>query len=197
MTGDVQKEKYVYYRCTGNRGKCELPRFREKEIAARLGEPLRRLTVSKQLAGEVISSLLRDHELQRTRLDVKLTTIRDRMDRAYTDKLDGKITEDYWERRMKSWSAEEQQISKAIERLDSEDVTERAAEAERIFNLANKAHSLYVSHDHAEKAALLKTLFSSCVIDARHVTPTFKKPYDLIASQAGLKEWSHYLWESA
>jgi site-specific DNA recombinase len=27
LTGDVQKEKYVYYRCTGHRGKCGLPRF--------------------------------------------------------------------------------------------------------------------------------------------------------------------------
>jgi len=28
LIGDVQKEKYIYYRCTGFRGKCDLPRFR-------------------------------------------------------------------------------------------------------------------------------------------------------------------------
>jgi site-specific DNA recombinase len=38
LTGDVQKEKYVYYRCTGNRGKCNLPRFREEVLAERLAQ---------------------------------------------------------------------------------------------------------------------------------------------------------------
>jgi site-specific DNA recombinase len=32
LTGDIQKETYVYYRCTGHRGKCDLPRFREEDI---------------------------------------------------------------------------------------------------------------------------------------------------------------------
>jgi site-specific DNA recombinase len=39
LTGDVQKQKYVYYRCTGNRGKCDLPRFKEEVLSERLGEP--------------------------------------------------------------------------------------------------------------------------------------------------------------
>jgi len=41
VTAEIKKEKYVYYRCTGYRGKCDLPRFREEDIADRLGEPLK------------------------------------------------------------------------------------------------------------------------------------------------------------
>jgi hypothetical protein len=41
LTGDVQIEKYVYYRCAGNRGKCDLARFREEVLSERLGEPLK------------------------------------------------------------------------------------------------------------------------------------------------------------
>jgi hypothetical protein len=37
LTGDVQKQKSVYYRRTGHRGKCDLPRFREEDLALRLG----------------------------------------------------------------------------------------------------------------------------------------------------------------
>ncbi|HZY61882.1 MAG TPA: recombinase family protein [Edaphobacter sp.] len=36
LTGEVQKEKYVYYRCTGNRGKCDLPRFKEEILSERM-----------------------------------------------------------------------------------------------------------------------------------------------------------------
>jgi hypothetical protein len=41
VTGEIKKGKYVYYRCTGYHGKCDLPRFKEEELAARLGEPLK------------------------------------------------------------------------------------------------------------------------------------------------------------
>jgi site-specific DNA recombinase len=37
VTGEVKKQKYVYYRCSGYRGRCDLPRFREEEIASRMG----------------------------------------------------------------------------------------------------------------------------------------------------------------
>ena len=37
MTGELKKGKYVYYRCTGYRGKCDLPRFTEAEISNKLG----------------------------------------------------------------------------------------------------------------------------------------------------------------
>lgn len=30
LTGEIKKEKYVYYRCTGNRGKCDLPASKKK-----------------------------------------------------------------------------------------------------------------------------------------------------------------------
>ena len=193
VTGDVQKEKYVYYRCTGNRGKCDLPRFRQADIAKRLGEPLKGLRVSKKVVSEVVSGLRRGRLLERSGLEARLAAIRDRMDQAYTDKLDGKIPQDFWERRMKSWRSEEQQIKDAINRMERGDVDDRAGDAQRIFEHANGAHSLYLSRDAAEQAELLRRLFSNCAVDANQVKPTFRKPYDLIFKRAGLEEWSQYL----
>lgn len=60
LTGEIQKEKYVYYRCTENRGKCRLPRFREQEIVQRLGEPLRSLQVSEKFRRRLVSALVED-----------------------------------------------------------------------------------------------------------------------------------------
>jgi hypothetical protein len=63
----------------------------------------------KQAAGKVSAD--------RTALESKLTGIRNRMDAAYADKLDGKIPEDFWERRMSDWRMEEQQVKMAIQGL--------------------------------------------------------------------------------
>jgi site-specific DNA recombinase len=38
MTAEVQKGKYIYYRCSGYRGKCSTPYFREEEISQKLGD---------------------------------------------------------------------------------------------------------------------------------------------------------------
>jgi len=40
ITAEVKKQRYIYYHCTGYRGKCELPYFREEELADRLGQVL-------------------------------------------------------------------------------------------------------------------------------------------------------------
>jgi hypothetical protein len=36
------------------------------------------------------------------------------MDKAYSDKLDGKIAEEFWQRLMTEWRMEEQQVKMAI-----------------------------------------------------------------------------------
>ena len=37
ITAEIKKARYVYYHCTGHRGKCELPYFREEDLGNRLG----------------------------------------------------------------------------------------------------------------------------------------------------------------
>jgi hypothetical protein len=112
------------------------------------------------------------------------------MDAAYTDKLDGKIPEDFWERKMSDWRMEEQQVKMAIQGLTNAETGDRALDAQRIFELANKAYSLYVSQNPVEKAKLLRMLFSNCSVDAVSVTPTYRKPFDMIVKRARLEEWS-------
>jgi len=127
---------------------------------------------------------------ERARLETQLTGVRNRMDAAYVDKLDGKIPQDFWERKMSEWRMEELQVKMAIQGLSNAETGDRALDAQRIFELANKVYSLYVSQNLVEKAKLLKTLFSNCSVDAVSVTPTYRKPFDLIFKRAHLEEWS-------
>src|SRR5258705_5644545 len=59
-----------------------------------------------------------------------------------------------------------------------------------LFELANKAYSLYVSQNSIEKAKLLKMLFSNCSVDAVSVTPTYRKSFDMIFERAQFEKWS-------
>ncbi len=117
-----------------------------------------------------------------------MSTIRQRLDQAYLDKLDGKIDAAFWERKSAEWRAEEQQVAMALAGLDQVS-PDRLLDAARILELANKAHLLYVSQNSAEKAKLLKMVLSNCAIDDASLYPTYRKPFDLICERVKNEEW--------
>jgi site-specific DNA recombinase len=197
VTGEIQKQKYVYYRCTGHRGKCDLPRFTEEDIALKLGEPLKSLQVPSHVVTQIVETLREDANgaaarisVARSRLEARLTTVRNRIDNAYTDKVDGAIDEEMWRRKSSDWRMEEQQIKMAMDGLKHAETGDKALDAQRILELANSAYSLYVSQNPVEKAKLLRMVFSNCSVDAVSVTPTYRKPFDMIFKRAQLEEWS-------
>ncbi|MFB3918277.1 MAG: recombinase family protein, partial [Terriglobales bacterium] len=152
VTAELKKGKYVYYRCSGYRGKCELPRFREEQISEKLGQILKQIYIPDEVLHGLLESFKNDQKRteresaqQRERLEQRLANVRKRMDQAYTDKLDGKIPEDFWERKMQDWRAEEQQIQCAMTGLKEANSTDRVLTAQRILELANKAYFLYVT----------------------------------------------------
>lgn len=103
--------------------------------------------------------------------------MRRRLDHAYQDKLDGKISEEFWARKSSEWQTEEQQVQSAISQLTGANPG-RLLDAARILELANKAYFLYVKQPPEEKAKLLKMVLSNCAIDAVSVYPTYRKPFE-------------------
>ena len=194
ITAQVQK-KHTYYCCTGHRGKCALPYFREEVLAERLGTILKDIYIPDEILTQLTQSLNVDEDrevellrLQQDHLRQRLLTVRHRIDQAYQDKVDGKIPEGFWMRKSTEWQAEEQQI--VAQQAPVAPKTDRVLDLTRILELANKAYFLYVSQSPAEKGKLLKMVFSNCSIDAVSVYPTYRKPFDVISQRAKTKEWS-------
>jgi site-specific DNA recombinase len=197
VTAEVKKEKYVYYRCSGGRGPCALPRFREQEIAEKLGNVLEHVVIppeiARQIEGELKGDRVHAHEhvaRERARLTRALADIRRRMDSAYTDKLDGKITEEFWQRKQAEWQAEEARISTQIRSIKEPDFEEHLIDVHRILELAQNAHSLYVTRKPAEQGEMVRSILLNCSIDAVSLYPTYRSPFDLIAKRAENEQWS-------
>ena len=62
--------------------------------------------------------------------------------------------------------------------------------AQRILELANRAHSLYLTRNHTERGHLPKSVLLNCATDGVNLTPTYRKPFDLIFQRAKNEEWS-------
>ncbi len=195
ITAEVKKEKYVYYHCTGYRGKCELPYFREEDLGNRLAQILKNIHVPDNVLSQLEKAIFNDQAgfesrkaEDRERLNRRLAEIQNRMDRAYTDRLDGKISDDFWERKNQEWRDQEQRLILGIKALD-EAKQGRCLDSLKILELANKAHFLYLRQDPTERAKLLKIVLSNCKIDSASVYPTYRKPFDLIPGAAKTGEW--------
>lgn len=196
VTAEMKKGKYTYYHCTGFRGKCGLPYFREEELGNRLGQVLKDIHIPDAVLKKLVEALNSDsgkceqaRDEQRDRLKERLADVQRRIDQAYTDKLDGKIPEDFWERKSAEWRKEEVEIAHAIQCYDGHSKQHHVMDAIRTLELANRAYLLYVQQPPAEKAKLLKTVLSNCGIDRLNLYPTYRKPFDLIFKRAEAKEW--------
>jgi site-specific DNA recombinase len=195
VTAEIKKGRYIYYHCTGYRGKCALPYLREEELGNKLGQILKDIHIPDNILAQLQQSLLHDKsraealgQTESERLRNRLVQVRRRIEQAYLDKLDGKITEAFWEERSTEWQQEEQQIQLALDGLERQS-PERLLDGVRILELANKAYFLYLKQPPAEKAKLLRIVLSNCKIDAANVEPTYRKPFDLIFQRVKKEEW--------
>jgi site-specific DNA recombinase len=197
VTAELKKNLYVYYRCSGYRGRCALPRFREEEIVERMGHILRDVSIPEEVAQTISASLqqaqvqMRSNTAQeRIRLERELKALHSRMDAAYSDKLDGKISEEFWQRKQSDWHTEELRIKSLICGLGEDQSSERLLNLQRILELSKDAYFLYLKRKPAEQAELLRNVLLNCSIDAVSLYPTYRKPFDLIFNRAKNEEWS-------
>ena len=197
VTTELQKGKYVYYRCSHGRGKCSLPYMREQEVSDRLGDLLKDIYVPETVAQVIVGSLQVDsahaestRQQRITDGQQRLTALRTRMDQIYEDKLDGKITEEFWTRKMNEWREQERVLESQLLALTTCVTTDIVLSAKRIFELANQAHFLYLTRNSVERGQLLKSVLLNCATDGISLWPTYRKPFDLIFEHAKTENWS-------
>ena len=123
-------------------------------------------------------------------LQQRLAALRARMDQMYEDKLDGKIEEGFWARKMNEWREQECALESDLSSVTARVAGESALTVKRIFELANRAHFLYLTRNAGERGQLLKSVLLNCATDGVNLTPTYRKPFDQLFQRAKSEDWS-------
>jgi site-specific DNA recombinase len=196
VTAEVKKAKYIYYHCTGYKGKCGLPYMKEEILGKQFGEVLKNIYLPDPVLRDVIASIRSADgnsaaERRQAVLSVErsLSALRARMKQTYFDKLDGNITPEFWSRIQQDWQQEEMRLEQKRTVLRQPLEPQRLLDAERALELANKAHSLYEMQNSLDQGKLLKMVLSNCSTDGVTLRPVYKKPFDLIFNRAKTEEW--------
>ena len=170
ITAEIKKGKYIYYRCTGSKGRCAEPYLREEALVERLGEVVRAIQIDREKVEWLTEALRLSHQEEKDyhdnilkNLQATYKKLQARIDQAYIDKLDGKVSHEFWHERNQDWRKEQDQIQ--IKMKAHQGANKNYLEdGVKILELANKAYSQYVRQSMPEKARLLKILLSNCTL---------------------------------
>jgi site-specific DNA recombinase len=194
IVGEIKKQRYVYYHCTGYKGRCEEPYVREEIIERQFSELLGRLTFDDEVLAWVRDALhashadeKREHEAAIGRLKAGYDRLQARMHAMYVDKLDGKVDGAFFERMSAEWRAEQDRCLREIERHQSADQS-YLEEGVRLLELARNAQRLFEKQEPREKRRLLDFVVSNCSWKGGELTAAFRQPFDLLAKTTAIAE---------
>ena len=187
VVGEIKKQKYIYYHCTGYADKCRgeptscrrkyvREEVLEKQFTAMLGQ----LHFDDEVLEWVREALhashadeRREHEGAVKRLRTEYDRLQARIDAMYIDKLDGKIGGDFFDKMAGQWREDQSRCLRDIERHQDADES-YMSEGVQILELASNAQSLFERQPAREKRRLLNLLLSNCSWEDGEVIATFR-----------------------
>lgn len=194
VVGEIKKQRYVYYHCTGyadrcqgNPASCRRKHVREEALEAQFTELLGRLRFDDEVLEWVREALhashadeRREHEEAIRRHQAEYKRLDERIHAMYVDKLDGLVDAAFFERMSNQWREEQNRCLREIERLQAADRC-YMDEGVQLLELARNAQRLFAKQEPREKRRLLNFLLSNCTWEDGKVVATFRQPFDLLA----------------
>lgn len=192
LTAEIKKGKYIYYRCTGNKGRCPEKYLREERVDEQLAQILAALQLDERVFASLRIALKESHADEKahvkqvmTSLQAQETKLTVRLQNLYTDKLDGLLTTETYLQLKGKMEAELDQVRGHIAANQRAD-RRYMEEGVRLLELAQTAYESYSRRSPAEKRKLLNFVVSNCVLKDGTLTPTYRQPFDWLAPAASM-----------
>lgn len=191
MVGEIKKGRYVYYHCTGYKGKCPEPYTREEVLEKSFAELLRGISFSREILAWVTQALRESHHDERkfheqvvVNLQNEHRRLQNRIDLMYMDKLDGRIGNEFFDQKAAEFRGEQCLIMRDIETHQNANQS-YIEEGVKLLELAQRAHLLFENQPLGEKRKLLDFVLSNCSWKDGQLAARYRKPFDMLAVAVG------------
>jgi site-specific DNA recombinase len=186
LVGELKKGKYVYYHCTGNRGKCPEPYTRQEVLSGEFADVLTELVIAPAILewlGDAVLASDRTEQAARGETIKKLQTrcdqIEVRIKTMYLDKLDGRITQEFFDQQAATWRAEKDHLLRKIQD------TQKAAlapldQAIDMLRLTSRASELFLQQTAAEQRRLLQTVVEKAGWKGGALQTALFEPFEIL-----------------
>ena len=178
MTAELKKGKYVYYHCTGKRGgNCKQDYIREEkldevflELIDKLPDPDKGLFEEIKKAVKEIRKLKFNYEEESLEnIKKQILTLQTRLDNLYMDRLDRRITEEYWLEKHNQWHDEKDKLAQKLQSMNN--ASRNFDEGSNLLeSFCKHAHSEFLAASPKKKCAILKMLGSNFIYKDKEVS---------------------------
>lgn len=193
ITAELKKKKHVYYRCTKYDRNCHQKPVNETILNQHVMQLLGNIKLSDKGSEYVVAALKQSLGEKRATHDVvyqnlmrERSRLKARLDRMYEDRLDGKITEEFYDAKFNEYTARLEQVELDMKQHDQADVNYYDFGV-KILELAKNAQKLYEAANPEERQELLQYLLSNSTLKDRVPNFSLKKPFSLMAKHAQAK----------
>ena len=188
VCGEVQKG-HVYYRCTRFETNCTQRSYsREEKIEEQILIHLEKLHIKNERLAQWIQKALKEshademeyHNTALAELNSRLTRTQQKVDMLYDEKLEGKISADFYEKKLAQYSQELEEIIASIQRHKDANISYIEL-GSSILDLTQRARALYEEKASPEKKRkLISLVFAELQLKDKVVTPVFNKAFQFI-----------------
>ncbi|HUX48636.1 MAG TPA: recombinase family protein [Dehalococcoidia bacterium] len=195
ITPERKKDRYIYYHCTQYHGNHDAEWLREEEITSQFAEIYKSLQIPQNIIEEITTSLRKSHQdktqFHRTLLDSyhsEYQKLEARIEKMYEDKLDGSITESFYDKKREEYRSKQQEITDKISKLGIAD-EEYYLTSEYLLQLASRSYELFMSSEAEEKRQLLKLTLQNLELEGKKLKFEFVKPFDKVFACSSRQRW--------
>ena len=164
LVGEIKKGRYVYYHCTGYRGKCGEPYTREEVLEREFAKGFQELFLPPEILQWLEAELTESEKTAQAahaevlrRQQVELERLQRRHEMMYDDRLDGRIDAATYDHRIAQIQLQREQIRQRIRAAEAA-MPPAANQAVDLRHLTNHIGDLISEQTAAEQRKLLRAV---------------------------------------
>lgn len=189
VTAEIQKG-IVYYHCNHYRNCSQKKYTPEKQVEEQLLGVFKFFENITPEEAEIIKTRIKQNHAQEIEykeatlktLNDRYSTLQRRLDNLYDDRLDERITAEFWSKKQKDITDEQNALQDQIKALKSEEAKYFEIWL-NILDLALRAREIYERRTPEQRRLLLAHIFSSLMLKDSEVDPVFKAPVAKLAQR--------------
>ncbi|BAV65369.1 recombinase family protein [Sphingobium cloacae] len=186
VVAELKKKKYIYYHCSGFKGKCPEPYVRQEALDTHFENLLARLRLDDEIFGLVQRALReghvderRDREEKKAALIAEAGELQDRLDMIYLDKVQGRITAEFHDRISATWRDERARAVRGLEILNEAD-DEFVDDSIALLDAVRTAHKGFAEMSISHKRRALNLVLQNCSWADGHLLAEFREPFGML-----------------
>lgn len=183
ITPEMHKGKYIYYHCTNYKRICKKVFVPEKDILHPIKNLLDNLALPQNKIDELTEALRNNEDSKNKFYKQQINSLRTQADKInksmevmYEDRLDGRLSPEIYDNKVKSKSDKLEEINLKIEDLGKANKSYYLV-ANHILSLAQRASEIFESSEVDEKRQLLGFLFLNLEMEDKKLHFELKKPF--------------------